>query len=131
MREDTWTSTRNKHQRVRILKLACMNPAVVFVPIALDVRSVILASGTLAPTLSFESELETQFPHKLHANHIIPREQVYVKCISRGPSGKSLVATYENANSFPFKVTTRMARYFTLLGSLSAILYWRVMRETV
>ncbi|EFN81860.1 Fanconi anemia group J protein, partial [Harpegnathos saltator] len=85
------------------LKLVCMNPAVVFEPLSRITRSVILASGTLAPTSSFESELGTRFPHKLHANHIIPREQVYVRCIPRGPNGESLLANYKNVNSWSFQ----------------------------
>ncbi|XP_032691558.1 Fanconi anemia group J protein homolog [Odontomachus brunneus] len=101
--EDVWVPTRNKHQRVRILKLVCMNPAVVFVPMARTVRSVILASGTLTPIMSFESELGIQFPHKLHANHIIPREQVYVRCIPRGPGGELLIGNYQNINTWTFK----------------------------
>ncbi|XP_011143654.1 Fanconi anemia group J protein homolog [Harpegnathos saltator] len=100
--EDTWIS-RNKRERVRTLKLVCMNPAVVFEPLSRITRSVILASGTLAPTSSFESELGTRFPHKLHANHIIPREQVYVRCIPRGPNGESLLANYKNVNSWSFQ----------------------------
>ncbi|XP_014471905.1 PREDICTED: Fanconi anemia group J protein-like isoform X2 [Dinoponera quadriceps] len=100
--DDVWVSMRNKRQRVRVLKLVCMNPAVIFAPIARTARSVILASGTLSPVSSFESELGTRFPHKLHANHVISREQVYVRCISRGPAGEALKATYENVNDWTF-----------------------------
>lgn len=87
------------------MKLVCMNPAVTFAPLARSVRSVILASGTLAPTSSFQSELGTQFPHPLNANHIISKEQIYVRCVPRGPSNKSLMATYGNTNSWDFQVS--------------------------
>lgn len=86
------------------MKLICMNPAVVFAPLARIVRSVIVASGTLTPTASFQSELGTQFPHIVNPDHIIPKDQVYVRCIPRGPNGKSLKATYESVNSWQFQV---------------------------
>lgn len=113
MHENVWMS-RDKCKRVRVLYLQCMNPAVAFTPITRAARSVILASGTLTPITTFQSELGVQFPHKLRASHIIPKEQVYVRCISRGPSGKSLVANYKNVNSWTFQVTTRMVHYFSL-----------------
>lgn len=81
-------------------------------PLASSARTVILASGTLTPTTSFESELGTQFPHMLNANHVVPKEQVYVRCISRGPRGKSLLANYENVNSWEFQVRKRILFLF-------------------
>ncbi|XP_011637697.1 Fanconi anemia group J protein-like isoform X2 [Pogonomyrmex barbatus] len=96
---DEWTS----RGKVRTFKLICMNPAIVFKPLALSVRSIILASGTLTPTTSFQSELDTQFPHLVNPQHIIPSDQVYVRCISQGPNGKFLNARYENMNTLNFQ----------------------------
>ncbi|XP_011863611.1 PREDICTED: Fanconi anemia group J protein homolog isoform X2 [Vollenhovia emeryi] len=90
-------------EKVRTMKLICMNPAIIFAPIARLVRSVIVASGTLTPTASFQSELGTRFPHIVNPNHIIPEDQVYVRCIPRGPSGKSLRATFDKVNSWEFQ----------------------------
>lgn len=82
----------------------CMNSGIVFKEVANQARSVILASGTLSPTMTFESELGTVFAQKLSANHVVPKEQVYVRGISKGPAGTTLKATYANVNTYPFKV---------------------------
>lgn len=81
-----------------------MNPAIVFGPLARIARSVIVASGTLTPIMSFQSELGTKFSHIVNPDHIISKEQVYVRCIPRGPNGKTLIANYENINSWNFQV---------------------------
>ncbi|XP_012219996.1 Fanconi anemia group J protein homolog [Linepithema humile] len=101
--DNVWISKEKNKNRVRIMKLICMNPAVTFVPLARTARSVILASGTLTPTSSFEGELGTRFPQKLDADHIISKDQVYVRCIPKGPTKKILKATYENVNTFTFQ----------------------------
>lgn len=58
------------------LNFLCMNPAVVFRPIADVVRSIVLTSGTLAPLVTFNSELGTTFANELQALHIIDENQV-------------------------------------------------------
>ncbi|XP_050457953.1 Fanconi anemia group J protein-like isoform X2 [Cataglyphis hispanica] len=99
--ENVWISTKSKP--LRELKLLCMNPAIVFGPLARIARSVIVASGTLTPIMSFQSELGTKFSHIVNPDHIISKEQVYVRCIPRGPNGKTLIANYENINSWNFQ----------------------------
>ncbi|XP_046738702.1 Fanconi anemia group J protein homolog [Diprion similis] len=90
-------------KRLRTLQMLCMNPAVVFAPLANAARSVVLASGTLSPTSSFQSELGTAFPHKLDANHVVPKENVYIRGIGCGPTGVQLKANYANVNSLSFQ----------------------------
>ncbi|XP_076681312.1 Fanconi anemia group J protein homolog isoform X1 [Andrena cerasifolii] len=102
--EDSWIDLKNgTSQRVRTLKLLCMNPGVTFSPLAESARSIILASGTLTPTASFQSELNTKFPHILNTAHVIPKDQVYATCVPRGPNGTTLRATYQNVNSWSFQ----------------------------
>ncbi|XP_046416679.1 Fanconi anemia group J protein-like [Neodiprion fabricii] len=90
-------------KRLRTLQMLCMNPAVIFAPLANAARSVVLASGTLSPTSSFQSELGTAFPHKLDANHVVPKENVYIRGIGCGPTGVQLKANYANVNSLSFQ----------------------------
>ncbi|KAL0102854.1 hypothetical protein PUN28_018269 [Cardiocondyla obscurior] len=92
-----------KKADVRIMKLICMNPAVVFEPLTRTVRSVIVASGTLAPTTSFQSELGTEFKKIVSLDHIIPSNQIYVRCISQGPNKKPLSAVYKQVNTWDFQ----------------------------
>ncbi|XP_008203910.1 Fanconi anemia group J protein homolog isoform X2 [Nasonia vitripennis] len=102
MEENKWTSGQGG-RRLRTIKFMCMNSAIVFSQMARATRCVILASGTLSPTSTFESELGTKFVHKLHANHVVPRDQVYVRGIASGPKGTTLRATYKNVQMLPFK----------------------------
>ena len=54
----------------------CLNPAVTFEDFKMDVRSIVLTSGTLSPMASFSSELDMEFPIQLEANHVIDKKQV-------------------------------------------------------
>lgn len=101
--DNTWYSAKKKVHRVRTLKLLCMNPGIIFSPLATSARSIILASGTLTPTGSFQSELNTEFVHILNTAHVIPKGQVYATCVPRGPTGTYLRATYTNVNSWKFQ----------------------------
>ncbi|XP_060828487.1 Fanconi anemia group J protein homolog isoform X2 [Bombus pascuorum] len=101
--ENTWLSSKVCTQRVRTLKLLCMNPGVTFAPLARQARSIILASGTLSPTASFQGELGTSFAHVLNTGHVIPKEQVYAMCIPRGPNEVKLRANYQSVNSWAFQ----------------------------
>ena len=89
---------------MRTLKFMCMNSAVVFREIAAKARCVILASGTLSPTSTFEGELGVQFAQKLQASHVVTKDQVYVRAISRGSSNVALKAVYANVQTFAFQV---------------------------
>lgn len=81
-----------------------MNSAVAFNTLAKSTRSIILASGTLAPNVSFESELGTKFVHKLTAKHVINEDQVYVRGIPRGPNGVDMKVIYNNVGRLDFQV---------------------------
>ncbi|XP_015593574.1 Fanconi anemia group J protein homolog isoform X2 [Cephus cinctus] len=101
---NVWMSTvRVRMKRVRTLQFTCMNSAVTFRQLANLSRSVILASGTLAPTSSFQSELGIKFTHVLNSNHVISSNQVYIRGISKGPTDVVLKANYTNVNSWTFQ----------------------------
>ncbi|XP_076644562.1 Fanconi anemia group J protein homolog isoform X2 [Halictus rubicundus] len=101
--DDTWCSSNKRDQRARTLKLLCMNPGVIFAPLAKNARCIILASGTLTPTTTFQSELSTKFEHVLNTGHVIPKDQVYATCVPKGPNNVSLKATYQNVNGWAFQ----------------------------
>ncbi|KYN29088.1 Regulator of telomere elongation helicase 1 [Trachymyrmex cornetzi] len=92
-----------KWTKVRTMILKCMNPAIVFAPLAHEVRSVILASGTLTPTVSYQSELGTKFSYIINPDHIIPKNQLYIRYITQGLSGKPLKATFDQVNTWAFQ----------------------------
>ncbi|XP_043509192.1 Fanconi anemia group J protein-like [Frieseomelitta varia] len=98
-----WFPAKHRKQHARTLKLMCMNPGVIFTPLAQNARSIILASGTLSPTATFESELGTSFPHVLKTSHVIPKEQVYATCIPHGPQVVPLRGTFSSVNSWSFQ----------------------------
>jgi len=84
------------------LNFWCLNPGVCFDEM-LDCKSIVLTSGTLSPMVTFASELEVKFPITLEANHVIDKSQVWVGTVGTGPTGYSLNASYQNANTYGFQ----------------------------
>lgn len=62
-------------------------------------RSIILASGTLAPLESFAKELGLPFPHRVENTHVIKDSQIYIAAVCRGPSDHLLNSSYKNRGS--------------------------------
>lgn len=85
------------------LSFWCLNPAVAMSDIKDRVHSLIVASGTLTPMESFESELDMPFKSQLQANHVIPREGVWIGGIAFGPNKVNLTANFRTAETFEFQ----------------------------
>jgi len=67
------------------MSMVSLNPAVVFSPLARAAHSVVLASGTLSPMTSFESELGTRFPIQMEGAHVADvKNQVWAGVLSYG-----------------------------------------------
>lgn len=81
----------------------CLSPEVVFKPIANEVKSIILTSGTLSPMNTFASELFTRFDERLEANHVITPEQVWIGCLPNSPQGMSFVGNFKTMETFNFQ----------------------------
>ncbi|KAL8199112.1 UNVERIFIED_CONTAM: Fanconi anemia group J protein, partial [Gekko kuhli] len=94
--------TRHK-TAVQTLSFWCLNPAVAFSDVSDNVRSIVLTSGTLSPMDSFSSELGVKFSIQLEANHVIRDSQVWVGTVGAGPRGRSLCATFQQAETFEFQ----------------------------
>ena len=62
---------------------------------SLNVRSILVTSGTLSPLPSYSMELGLAFPHTLENPHIIGSDQVHVRVIGTGVNGKILTSSYE------------------------------------
>ncbi|KAF9398539.1 Fanconi anemia group J protein [Mortierella sp. AD011] len=90
-------------KKLREFKFWCLNPGVIFRPISLKARSVILTSGTLSPMESFASELQTSFTIQLEADHVIDRSQVWTGVLPYGPTQVKMDGTFHSAVSFPFQ----------------------------
>ncbi|XP_015281766.1 PREDICTED: Fanconi anemia group J protein [Gekko japonicus] len=88
---------------VQTLSFWCLNPAVAFSDVSDNVRSIVLTSGTLSPMDSFSSELGVKFSIQLEANHVIRDSQVWVGTVGAGPKGRSLCATFQQAETFEFQ----------------------------
>ncbi|CAG2206168.1 BACH1 [Mytilus edulis] len=100
--QETDVGMRPVPKYVITLHFWCMNPGVAFSDLH-DTRSIVLTSGTLSPMNSFESELDTPFPIKLEANHVIEDKQVWVGAMSQGPTGKPLHAVYKTMETLEFQ----------------------------
>ncbi|KAF9438368.1 Fanconi anemia group J protein [Entomortierella beljakovae] len=102
----SWSQTRLNEgtlKKRREFKFWCMNPGVIFRPLSLMTRSVILTSGTLSPMESFASELQTSFEIRLEAGHVIDKSQVWAGVIPYGPNIVKIDGTYRSASGFPFQ----------------------------
>ena len=80
----------------RTVSYWCFAPSLAMEELAsLNVRSILVTSGTLSPLPSYSMELGLPFPHLLENPHIISSNQVHVRVIGKGVSGKLLNSSYE------------------------------------
>lgn len=92
------THHSRKRMLVWTLSFWCMHPGVGFTPLSDKTRSVILTSGTLSPMDSFASELDTPFPIRLEARHVVQGEQVWAACVPKSKHNVPLNSRYSNAS---------------------------------
>ena len=85
--------------------------------VATGCRSVVLASGTLAPMWSFAAEMGMKFPHQLENPHVIDETQVLVGVVRQGPNGVKLNSSYQMRD---------LKEYKTELGNVIAEFACRV-----
>ncbi|KAL1928650.1 hypothetical protein VTP01DRAFT_2436 [Rhizomucor pusillus] len=88
-----------------VYKLAfwCLNPGVIFRDVIDKAHSVVLTSGTLSPLNTFSSELQTEFPIRLEANHVINKSQVWISTIPVGPQNVEFLGTWEKSSTFSYQ----------------------------
>lgn len=78
----------------------CLNSAVAFSKLTEKCRSVVLTSGTLSPMESFASELETAFPIRLEASHVIDTsKQLWAGVFSKPNNAQVFNWTYKNSEN--------------------------------
>jgi DNA repair helicase (rad3) len=87
----------------RVLSYWCFAPSLAMNELAaLNVRSILVTSGTLSPLPSYSLELGLPFPHILENGHIIGKDQISVRVISKGVSGKGLTSTYNRRDDIEY-----------------------------
>lgn len=88
----------------KTVEMFTLDPSLIFKPLAESVRCVILASGTLSPFLSFESELGVKFPLRMEGSHVIkPEQQVCAMTLSYSASNYSLRCVYNQVTTERFQ----------------------------
>jgi regulator of telomere elongation helicase 1 len=93
----------------RTISYWCFAPSLAMQELSdLNIRSMIVTSGTLSPLPSYSLELGVSFPHTLENPHIISDEQIHVRVIGTGVSGKQLCSTFNRRED---------AEYLEELGS--------------
>lgn len=79
----------------RTISYWCFAPSLAMQELSnLNIRSIIVTSGTLSPLPSYTLELGIPFPHTLENPHIIADEQIHVRVIGTGVSGKQLSSSF-------------------------------------
>lgn len=86
------------------LHVWCLNPSVTFNELASAARSVVVASGTLAPTDSYAGELGVAFGAARSLPHVVDtRTQVFASVVASGPNGVKIDCTYRGSSNFRFQ----------------------------
>jgi regulator of telomere elongation helicase 1 len=99
---------RNQQQS-RTVSFWCFAPSLAMEELAgLKIRSILVTSGTLSPFPSYSLELGIPFPHTLENPHIIANEQIHVRIVGKGSSGKVLNSSFERRKD---------GEYYSELGS--------------
>ena len=106
------TKSRTNHDQFnqgRTISYWCFAPSEAMRELAnLNVRSILVTSGTLSPLESYALELDLPFPNRLENPHIIPDDQIHVRVVGKGVSGKLLTSSYERRQD---------ADYYSELGN--------------
>ena len=111
-------TTGDKTNTGRTVSYWCFAPSLAMEELAnLNVRSIIVTSGTLSPLPSYSMELGLPFPHTLENPHIIESDQVHVRVVGRGVSGKLLSSSYERRQDGEY-----YSELGTTLASLSRVI---------
>ena len=98
-----------KEKNGRTISYWCFAPSLAMQELSdLNVRSIIVTSGTLSPLPSYSLELGLPFPHTVENPHIITDNQIHVRVIGRGVSGKLLNSSYNRRDD---------GEYITELGN--------------
>ncbi len=88
----------------RTATLHTLDPATIFADVARSVHCVVLASGTLAPLTSFESELGVSFPLRMEGRHVIDADrQLLATHLGRSGSGATLRCVHSTTSTDAFR----------------------------
>jgi regulator of telomere elongation helicase 1 len=89
----------------RTISYWCFAPSEAMRELAdLNVRSILVTSGTLSPLDSYALELDLPFPNRLENPHIISSDQIHVRVMGRGVSQKLLTSSYERRQETEYYV---------------------------
>ena len=98
------THTPPKQDKRWKLHFWCFSAGVALVQLGkLNIRSLLLASGTLAPMASFKADLKVHFPIELENPHVIKNSQVWVGAVTKGVTGGTLNSTFKNRSENSYK----------------------------
>lgn len=93
----------------RVISYWCFAPSLAMQELSnLNIRSIIVTSGTLSPLQSYGMELGLNFKEQLENPHIISDNQIHVRVVGQGVSGKNLSSSYERRSD---------SEYVTELGN--------------
>ena len=89
----------------RIISYWCFNPGVILYEMKkiMQVRNLILTSGTLSPLDSLAADLQIDFDQKLENDHVITPSQLMISVLSKGPSGSPLNSSWAQRSSDKYR----------------------------
>lgn len=85
-----------RNDQGRTVSYWCFAPALAMQELqGLNVRSIIVTSGTLSPLPSYSLELGIPFPHTLENPHVIEDSQIHVRVFGQGVAKKNLSSSFD------------------------------------
>jgi regulator of telomere elongation helicase 1 len=108
-KQTTMALNNRNPQPSRTVSFWCFAPSLAMEELAgLKIRSILVTSGTLSPLPSYSLELGIPFPLTLENPHIISKDQIHVRVVGKGVSGKVLSSSFERRKD---------SEYYTELGN--------------
>ena len=105
-----------------MLHMWCMNPALEFSALH-KARSIVLASGTLAPMDSFASELATPFATVVSTGHVIAMDrQALVRTVALGPASATAAGASAGARDVPLSFTFKSSGQLSTQDALGGVI---------
>ncbi|ERF76442.1 hypothetical protein EPUS_07322 [Endocarpon pusillum Z07020] len=115
--------SRDEDGRIQA-RYTLLDPREHFRDIVEEARAVILAGGTMSPMSDYKDHLFSYLPpDRLQAfsfGHVVPRENIFARSVSTGPSGVEFDFTFEKRKSFPMVLwPSSLATTFSAMSSRS------------
>lgn len=102
--KNNFISNQQNREKLPTLSYWCFSPGQAMTALSdMQVRSILLTSGTLSPLGSFAAELGLPFEVRLENPHVIDQSQIWAGVVTIGPQGYHLNSSYSSRDRKEYK----------------------------